>query len=131
MREHISFMLVGKKSVYMQFHIVYNRFFSSMKHQMFVNFHFGGIGLFTLKTHTAKWLFVFVCPCHVSIQSVFHDCFLGRHVMTQLTLGPFAFKHTENMLVYIILSVLLECAFIAEKLKCTIWMCTLQQFFSV
>ena len=37
--------------------------------------------------------------------------------MTQLILGPLAFKYPVNMLVYIFLSVPLESAYVAEELK--------------
>ena len=65
------------------------------------------------------WLFVFnwfSMPC-------IHQCVMrsllskSRDVMT-LTLGPLAFESTKNMLVYISLKVLLEFAFVADRLKC-------------
>ena len=39
--------------------------------------------------------------------------------MTQLTLGPLAFKYPKNMIVFFyIFVVILEFAFIADQLKC-------------
>ena len=45
----------------MPFHNVHNLivFFPSVTHYVFVNFLFGGIGLSTINTHTAGWLFEF------------------------------------------------------------------------
>ena len=40
-----------------------------------------------------------------------------RNVMTQITLGPLAFKYPDNMLASIFLNVLLKCAYFAEELK--------------
>ena len=43
--------------------------------------------------------------------------FFNRDVMTQLTLGPLAFKYPKNMLVYIPFNFLLEIEFVADQLK--------------
>jgi hypothetical protein len=67
-----------------------------VKYYLFINFHFGGIILSTLNTHTAKWLFVHAMS---RFNVLCHGCFPSRHFMTIFTLGPRAFKYTENMLV--------------------------------
>ena len=50
---------------------------------------------------------------------LFYGCFLSRHVMTQLTLGPLAFKYPYTMIVLISFSFSLQCVFVAEELS---WM---------
>ena len=54
---------------------------------------------------------------------LFYGCFLSRHVMTQLTLGPLAFKYPYNMIVLISFSFSPECAFVAEELSWTTLLC--------
>ena len=96
-----------------------NCFSPNVKHHVFVNFHFGGIGISTLITNTfGGSLYSIDFPCRVKINELCHGCFQSRHVMTKLTLGPLAFKYPKNMLVYISLNVLLEFAFVADQLKC-------------
>ena len=99
-----------------------NCFWPNLKHHVFVNFHFGVIDISTFITYTfGGSLYLIIIPCHVSINVLCHGWFWGRHVRTQLNLGPLAFKYPKNMLVHISFNILLELAFVADQLKCFIY----------